>query len=715
MRTHARARTSPRATATVLISLVLAAIGLVGVVGVAPAHAAQPADPSLESQSTYSIGADAQPQDVKIAIPPGLNPTRVTGRILFQRSGAANTAGQVDFLLDGSIVKTVAKDPLTQQATFAFPVSAADVSDGYLTFSYQYLTDGVTDPSQVCVNPQLGQAQLDHVQVALAGQAVAPTTLDQFFGPAVRAVSIVVPPAAPAQVRQAGLAAVAAVSHLYDSTTAVTLTSSADASRAAAADEIGGRRIVITPGTGAARTAISTVDGVPTLTLTGDPAGLAKAAAALGNPLLALAGSADTTRLEQSGIVGSTLTRTFDSLGQSAPTVQGLGVSQFIVGVKLSDFGRSVSSLKVHLVGQHAAIPTSISAVLSYYWNGHLVGSQNLVGDKTAIDTTLSIPATELTAFNSLTVKMVAVPTGQSDSGSATSPFDCHGTLSVLPVEVDFDGKASTVAATPGQPFAPGFTRFPQSLGNVMTVALGAQTGAVGDSALTNAASVVASLQRLNDAELTVKLVSVAHFMSSSAPGLVVDPTPDQVAALDAPLKMAQFRTIDAQDVHFGAGVDSPYAALQAFSQHDRDVLLLSSWSPTADDTLGSSLEGHLVDSITGDSNGWYGLYDDLAIAQSTTAKPVLLQSNAISPQPQTVHHFSAKAKWALVVAAVLILAMAAQMLARRRLRRRAARLVEAEFLEDEGRWSDEPADGSQRLGDRRAEGPDDDRGPSSP
>jgi len=692
---HARVLLGRSAASLHVALLILLGAVLLALTAAPPAHADTPAAHSVESQSTYSIGADAQPQDVKIAIPPGLTPTRVTGRILFQRTGTTNTAGKVDFLLDGNIVKTVTKDPLIQQASFAFPVTAADVSAGYLTFSYQYLTGGVTDPSQVCVDPQLGQAQLDQVHVALAGHAVAPTTLDQFFGTSVRAVSIVVPAAADASVRQAGLAAVAAVSHLYDSTTAVTLTSSADATRAAAADEIGGRRVVIVPGTGAAHTTISTVGGVPTLTLTGDPSGLAKAAAALGNPLLALAGSADTTSLEQSGVVGSALTRTFDSLGQSAPSVQGLGVSQFIVGVKLSDFGRSVSSLNVHLVGQHAAIPNSISAVLSFYWNGHLIGSQNLVGDTTAIDKTLHVPATELTAFNSLTVKMVAVPTGQSDAAksSAISPFDCHGALSVLPVEVDFDGSASTVTGSPGQPFAPGFTRFPQSLDNIMTVALGDQSGATGDDALTSAASLVAALQRLNDAELSVKLTSVKDFMSSSAPGLVVDPTPDQVAALDAPLKMAQFRSIDAQDVHFGAGVNSPYAALQAFDQHDRDVLLLSSWSPDAD-KVSSSLEGHLVDSVTGGPNGWYGLYDDLAIAQSPTAKPVLLESNAISPQPQTVHHFSSKAKWALVVAGVLILAMVAQTLARRRLRRRAARLVEAEFLEDGGRRSDDDSDG---------------------
>lgn len=681
-----RSATNPLAPLFVLVCAALLALGA------APAHADSPVATTIVSPSTYSIGADAQPQDVKIAIPPGTSPTRVTGRILFQRTGTANIAGRVDFLRNGTVVRSVTKDPLTQQASFAFPVSAADVSAGYLTFSYQYLTDGVTDPGQVCVNPQLGQVQLDQVQVALAGHAVAPTTLAQFFGPSVRAVSVVVPAAADPALRQAGLAAVAAVSHLYDTTTTVTLTTSADATRAAAANEIDGRRVVIAPGTGTARTSISTVAGVPTLTITGSPTTLGKAAAALGNPLLALAGSADSSRLEQSGVVGSALSRTFDSLGQSAPTVQGLGVSQFIVGVKLSDFGRSVSSLKVHLVGQHAAIPNSISAVLSYYWNDHLIGSQNLVGDRTAIDTTLNVPGTQLSAFSSLTVKMVAVPTGQSDAAksSAIAPFDCHGTLSVLPIEVDFDGNASTITAEPGQPFAPGFTRFPQSLDNVMTVAVGGTAGADGDNALTNAASLVAALQRLNDAELSVKLVSVGTFMSSSAPGLVVDPTPDQVAALNAPLKMAQFRSIDAQDVHFGAGVDSPYAALQAFNQHDRDVLLLSSWRPTATGESGSSLEAHLVTSIASNSDGWYSLYDDLAVAQSPTAKPVLLQSNAISPQPQTVRHFSSTARWALIVAGVLILAMAAQMVARRRLRRRAARLVEAEFLEDEGRWSDE-------------------------
>lgn len=697
-------RARARATAVALLVAFLAATAALA--GVAPATAAT-SHQRIQSPSTYSTAADAEPQDVRIAIPRGLTPSRVSGRIVFERTGTADTSGRVDFLLNGEVAQTVRKEPLTTTATFDFPVSPADVTGGYLTFSYQYLTEGVSSPDQVCVSPQLGQARLDHVVVDLDGQELRPTTLAQFFSPSVRAVSVVVPTDAAAAVQQAGLAAVAAAAHLYGAEVPVTLTSTDDASRAAPADAVGGRRIVITPGTGVAHTSVSSVDGVPTLTVTGDPERLANAAAALGSPFLALARSKHVAQLEQSGTVGASQTRTFDVLGQSAPTVEGLGVSQFVVSVKLSDFGRSVSALSVHLVGQHAAIPSSISAVLSYYWNGQLIGSQDLVGDETAIDATLPVPASKLTAFNSLTVKMVAVPTGQGgSSGSSISPFDCHGALSVLPVEVDFDGKASSVTATPGQPFAPGFVRFPQSLANVMTVALGAGAAAAGDEALTNAGALIAALQRLNTAQLDVKLMSVPAFMSSSAPGLIVDATPDQVASLDAPLKMARFRTIDAQDVHFGAGVDSPYAALQAFSQHSRDVLLLSSWSPRAQDSLDARLEDHLVDWISGDPNGWYGLYGDLAVAQSLSAKPVLLESNAVSPQPQTVHHFSSKARLALIVGGVLLLAMAAQMLARRRMRRRAARLVEAEFLEEDGRWSDEPPANGPGAGGKGSSSP---------
>lgn len=670
------------------LTMVASAIALLLTPVGGAAHASVPHDRTvvrqLSQQGSYSTEADQTAQQISIPVPRGMTPTRVSGRLTFQNTGVRDTTGKVEFFADGVLVKTVEKTLTMNSTTVSFPVSRSALKSGDLTFQMQYLSEGVSDPGEVCTDPHLGTMAFDRVHVRLVGQERPPATLATFFSPSVRDVSVVVPTHPEDALRAAGLAAVASVAHIYTDQAQVSLTTASDQQDAVPVDGVGGRRIRIVPGTGPGRTRIAVEDGVPTLTVTGDPARLPGAAAALGSTYLPLADAARTTRLEQTTTPGQAETLTLAQLGQSSPSVQGLGVSQFIVGVKLSDFGRSVRSIDLHLVGQHAAIPPSVSAVLLYYWNGQLIGSQNLSNAGTAIDERLTVPATKLTQGNELTVKMVAIPAGSGSStrpASTAVPFDCTGSLSVLPIEVDFDGKASTVSATPGQPFAPGFQRFPQSLDNVLTVAFGAANAS--DASLTDAGSLVDALQRLNTAELAVHVIPAAAFLDTSAPGLVVDATPAQASRLRAPLLMSSFRSIDAQNVRFGAGVTSPFAALEAFQSGGRDVLMLSSWAGSKGATADAqALEHHLAAHVARAPNGWYSLYDDLDVAQSLHRAPVIVQSAALSPQPQTVHRISERTKWAVIFVAVLLLAMLAQLWARARLRRRADRLVEAELQE---------------------------------
>jgi hypothetical protein len=663
MRRHLGPRTGLAALA---LSLSLGtALGALGAPGAASA-----ADPKvvLTPGTTYSTSTNTQAQSFSIPVPAGLTPQQVSGTLVFDN----DSVGTVQILAHHQVVATVKKDASVFSAPVTIPVAPEDVSDGSVALQIRYLAGTLTDPSLSCVQSNNGNVQLTDITVDATGTASAPTTLAAFFGPGVTAVSVVVPSADTADLQAAGLAAEAAMVHRY-SDADVTVTTPSNATRAAATTASEGRIVQLVSGSGEVRTSIGDTAGVPTLTLTGDPAKLAAAAAALGSDNLALGETAEATRLGQSGVASGRTSETFAELGQSAPALQGLGESSFTVNVRQSDFGASVKEMKVHLVGRYGQLPTSLQAVLTYTWNGQVIGSQVLDGKDTSVDQTLTVPATQLSFANTLQVQLNAVPSG----GANGSEFSCGGPLDYLPIKATFDGKASTITAVRGQSADPGFSRFPQTLGNVLTTAFGAKPSA---DDLTDAAAVLRALQQLNTEQLSVNLVSASDLAGSSASGLLVDATTQQVDDLQAPLRMDEFRSIDQQNVHFGVGVSDPFAALQAFHQNGRDLLLLSSWSPGSDGaTTADQLRSDLVDDIVTDQGNWYGLSGDLMVRQAADGENVQIDSNSVVPQPSKVHHVNTYVWWILAFVGLLALLLLAQWISSRRLRKRARRLVDAQ------------------------------------
>ncbi|MFT4287651.1 hypothetical protein [Nocardioides sp.] len=657
-----------------LLLVVFVLAGLLASLGQPAGAAEADGEQRLDLQTTYTTAANSAAQQLQVPIPSGMTPTKVSGDLLFD----AEVSGRVEVLTAAGVAATVTRAADEATLPVEFPVTAADLDDGYLVFSWRFLTDDVTDPALVCVVSDDGTVQLRDVQVVVSGEETPPTTLADFFGPGVRAISIVVPADAAAGVQEAALTAEAALTHRYDADTAVTVTTPSGADRAADVTGAAGRLVELVPGEGAPRTEIGDRDGVHVLTITGDPDRLTEATAALGSDLLGVADSTSTTSLSATGTSAATPELSLADLGQQTPTLKGIGQSELVVNVTQSDFGMSASSLKVHLVGDYAALPDQLTAVVSYYWNDNLVDSQVLgsgeeSGD-THIDRTIEIPHTLLRAANALRLRLDAVPVG---SGSRQG-IDCGGPLALLPIEVTFDGAASTLTATPGDALDPGFARFPQVLGNVVSVAFGDDAEA--DQAVTNAATVIRSLQLLNAAPLTVHVVTADEFVDSSRSGLVVGASAEQVDALDAPLRMGEIRAIDSEDADFGAGVTDPYAALQAFSQDGRDVLLLSSWGSAE---VGNQLQDRLSDALATQENGWYDLVGDLFVQQSLTKEPVLFSTNAIVPQEERLKGFSSYGWWVLGFLVLCVLLFLGQLYSRRRLHRRAARLVDAQEQED--------------------------------
>ena len=635
----------------------------------------------IELRTTFSIPSNSTARDQYIPIPDGLTPTAVHGTLIPD----ADVDGRVVVLAKG---RTIASFPLTADTTeldISFPVDASDIDqNGYLVFALRFLTDAVTDEELICVVSNFGTVQMIDISVDVTGRESPPSTIAQFFSASVREVSIVIPEGPEPAVQEAGLAAVAALAHRYPTLeTEITLSTAAHEQRAADVTAIGGRLIEIVPGEGDVVAKIGLRDGIRVMTLAGDPDKLTAAANALGAPELAAVEAAETTALAQTGHQEPRAVLTLADLGTEAVNLNGIGTSIVEVPIDQSDFSAPISSFQLHLVGVRSQVPDYIAAMLSVYWNQELVSSQVFDAD-TAIDMTIDIPSTRVQRNNVVSFRMDALPNGGGSDTSETSSADanvgvsCGGPLGILPIEVFIDGEASTVTATPGQSLGAGFIRFPQMLGNVLPVAI--SSAAMLPDSLADAGLIVCALQRASSYQFSVSLLPTDEFLDSSATGLIVGASSEEIDQLQAPLRMGEFRQITSSGGQFVAGVESPYAALQAFSSGGREVLSLSSWGPyQPGSVVGRVLQSSIADYVADAESGWYGLFDDILIAQTPDAEPVFLDSRSIALQPQRAADFDPTLYWVAGGIATLLLLFLAGFAARAHVRRRARRFVAAE------------------------------------
>lgn len=664
----------------ILFATVLAALTLFNLSSAPEPAAANTGEDSFELRSNYSIASNTIEQQIRVPLPQGVTPVAVTGTLLT----SPNLNGRVEVLTHNQVIETVFTNTEESNYELTFPAGLGDIEDGALVFSLRYLTADITDPSQMCLISNFGSVRFTEITVHTEGTEARPTSISDFFGSAVREIAVLIPENPEPAVQEAALNVAAAVNHRYGQETVVSVTTTLSDERAVQPTAIGGRLIEILPGSGEVTTVLSERDGISLLTLQGDPEKLSAAAVALGSDFL---GALDTTQvgsLSDTLEFGEQLRRTFADLGNPGPVLSGLGQSQFFIQVDQSAFGTSVSGINLQLSGVHSRIPDSISATLSIYWNNLLIESMVLEqNESNKITNLIEIPDTRLQQSNSLRMQLDAVPRGSSSSTNAFGGLDCGGVLSILPIEVAFDGNASVFEGIPGQSLEQGFQRYPQVFGNVLPVALSgiSQTA----EAITDTAVLIGALQKINPRQLTIKVVSVEEFFETSLSGLMVGATTEEVDALKAPLRMASFRAIDAKHEDFGAEVTQPYAALQAFENNGRNVLLLSSWAPTASgEAAGQELQSTIVDSIAQSEFGWYGLYGDLLIAQDPAKEPVIFGSNSINPQPEVIAEFSSYLIWIVVFIGVMLLLIISGWFSRNRLKNRARRLVEAQLAAEE-------------------------------
>ncbi|HWJ82283.1 MAG TPA: cellulose biosynthesis cyclic di-GMP-binding regulatory protein BcsB [Nocardioides sp.] len=584
-----------------------------------------------------------------IDVPAGVRPEAVTGRLAIDRP----MKGRVVVSVRGRAALSVAAQPVQWVRV---PVGPADVVGGRILLRMDLQPDPV--PGTRCIESD-ASATLDHVRLVFSGREQPPTTVARFLPPYSPRVDVTVPRDPTDGEIAAGLAAVAAVSSRYPSTTTLVVLRAATEPPVPA--ETGYRVIRVRESGGEARTAITTEDGVPTLTVQGDAPSLLAAVRALASRGLSLANGDRTEGLFESsrGSNDPVLTRTLAELsGADRLVLSGYGHVESYVGVKQDAFGSPIGTLDLHLVGTHSAVPRDARAQLDVYVNNALVHSMRLEGG-TDIDQVITIPGTRLEGVNGLVLALSAVPDRRS----------CIGVDRPLPLEVDIDARASTVTATPGESVA-GLARFPQVLGGVLPVAIADGANPLGSAI--DAAYVVSALQRQAARPLAVSLVDPDELLVGSASGLLVGADGSDSSTIQAPLRLDEMRLIDSAKESFQVGTDQAFAALEAVRTQGRDVLLMGSWSPVGG---APGLSRRLARAV--EVSGWSGLTGDLFVATGDT-KPFTLDSNAVVPQKERVEEQQSFILWLVAGAGVLVLVLVLRQVVIARRRRQIATIVDA-------------------------------------
>jgi hypothetical protein len=397
--------------------------------------------------------------------------------------------------------------------------------------------------------------------------------------------------------------------------------------------------------------------GTPTLTLSGPVDKLAAAAEALGNPAIDLASMPSVTELEQTGNTLSAYTLTFADLGAAKPKLQGVGRIEYVIGVSQSRYPGPVSGFQIHIQGAYTPVPKTGQVTMSVLWNDQIIDSQ-LLNEQDIYLVDVKVDQTQVQRDNAITLRMDATPAGGACSRKGQ------------PYQLDINGKASTLAANPGQGLAPGFARFPQTLGGYLPVAFG--SGQTAATLLKDAAEIVSSLQRVSASSLHVETVSFEEFAKASYPGLVVGATPADADALKAPLRFYPWRAVDANGTRFTVTVDGPFAAFEAYNLDGRDLLMLGATGPT---DKSQELMAKLAKAGNTDPDGWFSLNADLLVAVPGE-KPFMIDSGTIPPQAKAVDEFRMLPWWLWALVAVLLIGLIIRLYTLRRRRQRIKREI---------------------------------------
>ncbi|MHB1986850.1 MAG: cellulose biosynthesis cyclic di-GMP-binding regulatory protein BcsB [Acidimicrobiales bacterium] len=508
-------------------------------------------------------------------------------------------------------------------STITAPLQASDVVDGVVAIHVNVdlnLNVAFANPSG-CTPASSTVAEITSAVGHLDGTLVTPSTPANFWPPSLQRVTVWVPPLAtltPANAQDVSLASLqvsATVAQQYGSNTRVSV---AEGTPPPHAFNVQTRDVAIKVTThGPSHIGVETAGTAPVLVVAGEGRALDQAAKTISASGLALATAPRATHVAATLRGGNpaqvrvtangTREITLAELGVPT-TLEGLGTVDVTQPLSQAQFGAPISNLQLRLQANYTPPPLGGVATFTALVGGYIVGSQRLsAAGSLSIDA--SVPTSVLARTQTVTFELDYSPPGGF----------CHAGL--VPVQVTIN-PASGFAARSGQSLPPGFGRSPQDLASGIDVALMTRDNAT----LVAACQLVASLSQLLFAQPVVHLVPASQVAKGTTTELVVGGSPAAANELQPPLLLAAFRTTVSANATLGYTVDQGFAALEAFSQNGRDVILLSAYRQ-------AGLAGLLARSLQAAPTGWFSLGTGQVATITSGQKLRLIATNELLPQ----------------------------------------------------------------------------------
>ena len=625
----------------------------------------------LPTDRTLTLTDGAPATLLTLAVPAGLTPVRINARLTSTLKRVAQVTSiptPSNTLRTATTVTSVGATAVPMHA----PLNQAKIVNGNVTVSLD-----IVDPPQSgwCGTLDPGTVTVDEIVLELSGTATPPDSVADFITPSVTGVHVVVPDKPDSSTLEAGLSAVASITHAVGTGASVRLFTKSAEAALAKLSPIRGRVVSIEPSSGqTVATAITnTPDAAPILHLAGGPDVLTQAAGALGSQFIVLADAAKTAGLTETLAEGGALVHPLVDFGApDSIALTGYGRSTQTTTIQQAAFGGPVDQVTVDLVGSHTSIPADVLASVNIYWNDFLTGSVTLDSTTTALAQQVVIPSSRLRSTNSLMIEFTAVPRQGA----------CQGPVGQLPVGLYIDSVATKVTGERGQALSSGFTRFPQVLAGQLPVAFSTQLDPATEA--TSAGDIVSSLQLVNPRRFTVSVQSPDDFISGCSTGLFVGATADDATNLQAPVRLTDFRTVQGTSLQFGVGVDQPVAILEGFSRSNCDVLMLGSWAPDGQAVQEAALALQVSNYTVANQFGWLALFGSLLVGLPKSAEPVQLGTGEVVPQAVVTEEYRPYGLWFAIGLGILVLIGLIGAWRRRRRSAKIRQYIEAEIAADE-------------------------------
>lgn len=573
--------------------------------------------PGAKSQTISTPSGDAF---YTLDVPPGTTPTEFVAELLVRgpvTGGIATvttptTAYPINLTAIGGVSKIVA------------PLSSKDVTDGQVAI--QLHVDLTVAPTQLnasgCVPPPAVVAQVEQAVGVFAGSLVTPSNPADFWPTTLQRATVWVPSlrgltrSGQQAAAQATLQVAALVAQQYGQQTLLSFRTGAPPPHAISpvSRDV---EIEVTRSGPSSQLRIDDAGSAPVLVIAGRGGGLVAAARASARDSLALATAraasgvrSSAFRLSPSQVTvtpSGTREITLAQLG-GLTSLEGVGTTTITDSLPQAQFGSPISSLQVRVRASYTPPPAGGQATFSVLVNGYIIGSQAL-GSSGQLGMNASVPQSILSRQQSVAFRLDYTPPGGV----------CHTGL--LPVQVTINPSSGFLAA-PGQTLVPGFLRAPQDVATNLPVDL----VSFDDATLLDGCRLVAALSQILPSAPNVELVSTSALVPGSRPVVIVGASPALAQRLGAPLQLAPFRSIAEEGNAVGFEVRQPFAAIEAFSDHERDVVLLGAF---ADPELLTTLTREILQA----PNGWFSLGTGELAVTTADGRLRIVRAAALLPQ----------------------------------------------------------------------------------